>query len=90
MNISRGTYYNHKDDPGLSFEILEQYGKVLGYDFTNDFSEMQQYIFEEPTPPYGEPSTLEEATRQRDYWRSQADLWKNKYIQLLEGKMEKK
>jgi len=21
MNISRGTYYNHKDDPALSFEI---------------------------------------------------------------------
>jgi hypothetical protein len=84
MNISRGTYYNHIADPDLSFETLEQYGKVLAYDFTNDFSEMQKYTLEEPGALYGEPSTLEEATRQRDYWRSQTDLWKNKYIQLLE------
>jgi hypothetical protein len=89
MKISRGTYYNHKEDANLPFEILGQYGKVLGYDFTNDFSEMQQYILEEPTPPYGEPSTLEEAIKQRDYWRSQNDLWKNKYIQLLEERKGK-
>ena len=84
MGISRGTFYNHKDDPNLPFEILEQYGKVLGYDFTNDFPEMQKYVVEEPIAPYGEPKTLDEAIKQRDYWRSQADLWKNKYIQLLE------
>ena len=84
MNISRGTYYNHKEDPNLPFETLEQYGKVLGYDFTNDFSEMQKYVVEEPIVPYGDPMTLDEAIKQRDYWRSQADLWKNKYIQVLE------
>lgn len=84
MGMSRGTYYNHIDDPNLTFETLEQYGKVLGYDFTNDFPEMQKYIVEEPVMPYGEPKSLNEAIKQRDYWRSQADVWKNKYIELLE------
>lgn len=84
MGISRGTFYNHKDDPDLPFETLEQYGKVLGYDFTNDFPEMHKYVVEEFIAPYGEPKTMDEAIKQKDYWRAQADLWKNKYIQLLE------
>lgn len=84
MGISRGTYYNHKEDPNLPFEDLEKYGKVLGYDFTSDFPEMQKYTFEEPIVPYGDPKNLDEAIRQRDYWRNQADQWKDKYIELLE------
>lgn len=84
MGISRGTYYNHISDPKLPFETLEQYGKILGYDFTNDFPEMQKYTLEDPPVQYGEPSTLEEAVKQRDYWRNQTDHWKNKYIHLLE------
>lgn len=85
MNISRGTFYNHKEDPHLSYETLEEYGKVLKYDFTADFPEMQKYLLEEPEAFYGEPSTLEQAIKQRNYWRDQADLWKDKYIKLLEG-----
>ena len=77
MGISRGTFYNHVEDPNLPFEILERYGKVLGYDFTADIPEMTKYTFEEPVEIYGPPSTLEEAIKQVDYWR-------NKYIALLE------
>lgn len=90
MNISRGTFYNHKEDPNLPFEILEQYGKVINYDFTNDFPEMQKYTLEEPELPLGEPVTLEEAIKQRNYWRSESDHWKGKYIKLLEEGKEKK
>lgn len=84
MGISRGTYYNHKEDPNLPFEDLEKYGKVLGYDFTEDFPEMQKYVVEESVVTYGEPKTLGEAIKQRDYWRKEADQWKDKYIKLLE------
>lgn len=77
MGISRSSYYNHIADPHLPFETLEQYGKVLQYDFTQDFPSMARYAFEEEVAPYGEPSTLEEAVQQRDYW-------KNKYLVLLE------
>jgi hypothetical protein len=84
MGISRGTYYNHIEENGLSFETLEKYGKIIGYDFTQDFPEMKKYVIEEPAAPYGEPKTLDEAIKQRDYWRRQADQWKDKYIELLE------
>jgi AcrR family transcriptional regulator len=77
LGISRGTFYNHVEDPNLSFEILERYGKALGYDFTADIPEMAKYTFEEPSEIYGQPSTLEEAIKQGEYW-------KNKYIALLE------
>lgn len=87
MHISRGTYYNHKVDPNLPLEILKQYGVILKYDFTADIPEMQKYNLEEPVAPYGEPSTLEEAIQQRDYWKQEADKWKDKYIGLLEEKV---
>ncbi|HMR91095.1 MAG TPA: hypothetical protein PKC69_02230 [Chitinophagaceae bacterium] len=86
MGISRGTFYNHKDDPNLSYDLLEQYGKALNYDFSGDVPGMHKYMLEEPVEPYGEPKTLEDAIRQRDYWKKEADRWKDKYIQALEQK----
>ena len=78
MGISRGTYYNHINDPKLQFEIIEQYGKILNYDFSGDFPDMKKYFFEDPEGDYNMPKTIEEAIEQRDYW-------KNKYIKLLES-----
>jgi hypothetical protein len=86
MGISRGTYYNHVDIADLPFELLERYGKILKYDFSADFPDMKSYTFEEPIEAYGEPPTIEEAIRQRDHWKKEADKWKDKYIALLEGK----
>jgi hypothetical protein len=77
VGVSRGTYYNHIQDPKLSYEILEAYGKVLKYDFTQVIPQMPKYIFDEPEDTYGKPNNLEEAIRQIDYW-------KDKYISLLE------
>ncbi len=84
MGISRGTYYNHIEDPDLSLDLLEQYGKVLNYDFTEDVTGMQKYSTDDPVEPYNEPKNMEEAIRQRDYWRKKSDHWKDKYIELLE------
>ncbi len=77
MGISRGTYYNHRNDQNLSFEQLVKYGKVLKHDFSHDIPEMKQFILYEQEAPYGPPKSLEEAVEQRDYWRE-------KYYQLME------
>lgn len=74
---SRSSYYHHIEDSTLSFEILEQYGKAIGYDFTEDFPEMNKYLFEDPSENYTKAITFEEAIRQRDHWR-------DKYYNLLE------
>lgn len=89
MKISRGTFYNHKEDPNLPFEILEQYGKILKYDFTNDFPEMQKYSLEESPAFYGEPTTIEEAIKQRDHWKDKYLKLLEKYNKLIEERMEK-
>ena len=73
---SRSSYYHHISDPLLSYEILEAYGKVISYDFTEDFPEMHKYMMQDPSEAYAQ-LTLEEAVKQRD-------LWKEKYIILLE------
>jgi ACT domain-containing protein len=77
MGIARGTYYNHKSDPNLSFEQLAKYGRVLKHDFSQDLPEMKQYALHEPEALYGTPATINEAIEQRDYWRE-------KYYQLME------
>lgn len=35
-----GTFYKHKNDPYLSFEIIAKYGRVMDKDFSVEFPEM--------------------------------------------------
>lgn len=74
---SRGSYYNHISQPDLSFEIMQQYGKAMNYNFADDFPEMKQYVLEDPDLSYTYATTFEEAVRQREYWRE-------KYYALLD------
>jgi DNA-binding transcriptional ArsR family regulator len=77
MKISRGTYYNHVNNPELPFELLYHYGKIINHDFSNEIPQMNKYVFEEPEELYEEPKTIEEAIRQRNYWR-------DRFYRLLE------
>ncbi len=77
MGLSRGSYYNHKSDPNLSYEQLAEYGRVLKHDFSQDLPEMKKFLMEEQEAPYTPPKTIEEAIEQRDFWRE-------KYYQLME------
>lgn len=78
MGISRGTYYNHVENPNLSFEKLAQYGKILNHDFREDLPEMKNYVLEESDVQNKSPKNMKEALLQIDYWRT-------KYIKLLES-----
>ena len=69
MGISRGTYYNHINDPTLSYEQLDKYGKVIGRDFTEALPEMKRFLLEEPEGVYKKPKTFEEAVEQAELWR---------------------
>ncbi len=75
---NRSSYYNHILKPDLSFTILTKYGKALGHDFSRELPEIQPYMrLDEPTPGYQTNLTTEELIKQRD-------LWKDKYLELLE------
>lgn len=38
-----GTFYKHKNNRELSFEIIAKYGKVIGKDFSIEFPEMADF-----------------------------------------------
>lgn len=74
----RTTVYRHFAKPDIEFPILIKYGKALNHDFTVEFPELASYFshIEEPINAYT-THTLAEALKERD-------LWKDKYIKLLE------
>jgi hypothetical protein len=86
---SRSSYYNHIMDPELSFEILQQYGKALKYDFTANFPDMTKHILEEEESEYSNPTTLEQALKLADHWKHKYYKLLEKYQQLLEEKLKK-
>lgn len=65
MHLSRTTYYNHLKNKDLPLDILNQYGRVIGYDFSQDLPEM----LDVEKIQSAEPLTLEEAILQRNSWR---------------------
>lgn len=38
-----GSFYKHKNNPELSYEIIAKYGKVIDRDFSIEFPEMADY-----------------------------------------------
>lgn len=78
--FSRSSYYNHITEPDLSLEILLKYGKVLKYNFIEEFPELIKNVVEESSTKYtldSKPETIEEAIHQ-------LNIWKEKYFELLE------
>lgn len=85
---NRTSLYNHIKSPDLPFEIIEKYGKALGYDFTKVFPEMTKYIaFEDPKTEYPGSLTFEQILAQRDQWRDKYYNLLEKYNQLMEEKL---
>ena len=85
MGISRGTYYNDRINPGLSYERLAAYGKVLKHEFSQDLPDMKRMVLEENEPPYKKPKTFTEAIEQRDYWREKYYQLMEKYLMEVKG-----
>ena len=80
---SRSSYYHHISDPSLSYDILETYGKVINYDFKEDFPDMQKYMMQDPTEDYGK-LTLEEAVNKYHLCNEKYVALFEKYTSLLE------
>ena len=89
VGYSRSAYYKHIIDAYLPFDILEQYGKVLKHDFSIDLPEMKKLRFEEDPEEYAQPTSIEQAVQQRDYWRNKYYGLLEKHQQLLEERLKK-
>lgn len=78
INYSRAQLYNFFMDPLLRFDIIEQIGKIIKYDFTQDFTDMPIVVSEPNRPAYGKVAMTGEECLQR-----YNQLWE-KYTALLE------
>jgi len=72
------SYYRHIESADLSLEIIQKYAAAIGYDFSTEIPEIkeaQAFIENES------PQTIQQAIKERDYWR-------DKYYNLLEKNNE--
>lgn len=88
------TFYVHIKKDVLPYETLARYGKALNHDFTNEFPEMADYIFQEDSNSYNNQLSYEDLLKERDKWLSkyqaQAERYQrlsDKYNKLLEEKL---
>ena len=87
--FNRSSFYNHISKPDLSFEILERYGKALGFDFTKIFPVMDRYIsFEDTGNAYPKVLTFDQLEMQRDQWRDKYYDLLERYNKLIEDKLD--
>ena len=82
--FSRSSYYNHIEDPDLSYDVLERYGRAIKHDFSGEFPIMSSLRLEEEEIEYGRPDTLEKALQQLDRYREKYTELLEKYNKLLE------
>jgi lambda repressor-like predicted transcriptional regulator len=71
MNISRRTLYNYFEDPELAWQKLVNFEENLHLDLTSRFTQLSKY-----RANHTQSETVTES--------SDADYWRNKYIDLLE------
>lgn len=78
MDMDRTTLYRHFADANLDYGIILKYGKTLKHDFSVEFPELSAFgvSLREPLAEY-KAMTLSDALKE-------ADMWKAKYIDLLE------
>ena len=82
LKIDRRTLYNKLKRPDLEYDFIIDLYKILRLDVTQDFPELGKYLLkEEVFEPTGENQAIKSAFEK---CREETDMWRNKYIQLLE------
>lgn len=79
IGYHRNIVYRHFTDSKLSYSTIYKYGKAIGYDFAQNFPEMNREIFniEKRIDTDTKPFDSEQYEKEIEHWRG-------KYIALLE------
>lgn len=69
MKISRNTLYNRFRDPELGYEFIVDVGRIIHYNFSIDFPELDNEVNElgEPWIQYGDKDAVELLKREKKY-----------------------
>ena len=83
---SRTSYYNHIDKKDLPLDIIAQYGKALGVDFSIDIPEIKdiENFIHKP------PLNIEDAILQINYWKDKYYESLEKYNASIEERLRKR
>lgn len=79
-----GTFYKHKDNPELSYEILAKYGRVINKDFSVEFPEMNEFPSLALVETGSSPNSGD-IRRELDDLREKYSLFLNKHNAMLEA-----
>lgn len=83
MKVSRETVYNYFRNADLRFDIIDKIGKIIKYDFSDDFTDMPIVVSEPEGPVYN----INKIMSGEDCLSKYAALW-DRYTKLLEDYKE--
>ncbi|WP_022825579.1 helix-turn-helix domain-containing protein [Hymenobacter norwichensis] len=91
LGITRPTIYRKFKDETLDYAFVTRVGEIIGHDFSNDFTSLQQsvlpFVIPAVTPTHLQPVTSKSVTppiAEQDYAKQLMAL-QTKYIALLEA-----
>lgn len=77
------SFYVHIRRPDLPFQILERYGKAMSHDFTEQFPEMAEYVFNEDPIKYSRKLNIDDLKKEHAKLQAKYDDLNDKYRNLL-------
>jgi AcrR family transcriptional regulator len=89
------SFYLHVKQDDLPYETLARYGKALGHNFTDEFPEMSDYLFQDDQTTYQKKKhSYEELEHEKERWQGKYQelnekyhFLADKYQKLLEEKL---
>ncbi|MGE8423695.1 MAG: hypothetical protein ACN6PI_12745 [Sphingobacterium siyangense] len=83
-----GTFYKHKNNPDLSFEIIAKYGKVINKDFSVEFPDMANFpSLALVETAYSNRGSID-LKKELDELREKYSIFLNKHNAILEANIE--
>lgn len=79
IGYHRNIVYRHFSDPKVSYSIIYKYGKAIGYDFAENFPEMNREIFN-----IEKRIDIDTKSFNSEQCEKEIEHWRGKYIALLE------
>jgi hypothetical protein len=90
LRITRPTLRKWLDTPDLEFDKIIKIGKIINYDFSNDFKDIKKYLVAEDPAPYYANSSLKDCIIEKEKFRSEADMYRDLYIQTISDLLKTK
>lgn len=83
LGKSRRHIYNIFENDSVPFDVIIELGKIINYDFSQDFKELKHYEVSNLISD-GKPEYFTSEAEELGYYKREFDIITMKYIRLLE------